>query len=127
MTRTRKPYSERSEAAKKRQCIRGSAAWKSLKERLLDAQGNKCFVSGRIMSSRQTLHHLDLDPEHYDRLTDASLFVCVSSDVHDALHTLYRCPIGWRKALENMASLFSRMDEINGRVDGKPPKADKTA
>lgn len=124
MTRTRKSYKELSDAAKRRQCIRGSAAWRFLKSRLLQAQNNRCFVSGRKLASRPTLHHLDIDPDHYDRLSDESNFICVSADVHDALHMLYRCPIGWRKAMENMASVFQRMDELNGLVDGKPPKPD---
>lgn len=122
MVRTRKAYSELSDGAKRRQCFRGSVAWKALKGQVAHLQNNKCFVSGRPLTSRANLHHLDLDPEHYEQLSDESHFVYLSSDIHDALHTLYRCPVGWRKALDNMAAVMQRMDELNGLVDGKPVK-----
>lgn len=122
MARTRKPYSELSDAAKKRQCLRGSAAWRWLKTRLSRMQGGKCAVSGRKLTTRAAVHHLDLDPEHYDRLDEDANFVYVSAEIHDALHTLYKCPLGWKAALANIADVFQRMDSINGLVDGKPAK-----
>lgn len=121
MVRTRKAYSELSDEAKRRQCFRGSPAWKALKARVAQAQGNKCFVSGRPLKSRANLHHLDLDLSHYEQVDDVSRFVYLSADIHDAVHTLYKCPVGWKKALENLANVLQRMDELNGTVDGKKP------
>lgn len=121
MIRTRKAYSELSDAVKRRQCFRGSSAWKALKAKVAQAQGNKCFVSGRPLKSRANLHHLDLDLSHYEQVADMSRFVYLSADIHDAVHTLYKCPVGWKKALENLANVLQRMDELNGTVDGKKP------
>lgn len=122
MVRTRKAYSELSDRAKRRQCFRGSVAWKTLKGQIAHLQNNKCFVSGRPLTNRANLHHLDLDPEHYEYVEDASRFVYLSADIHDAVHTLFKCPVGWKKALENLAVVLQRMDELNGLVDGKPIK-----
>lgn len=118
----RKPYSELSDAGKKRIQFRGSLEWKLLKRKMFQSQDGKCAVSGRKLTAHAPLHHLDLDPEHYEQLSDESHFVYLSSDIHDALHTLYRCPVGWKKALDNMAAVMQRMDELNGLVDGKPVK-----
>lgn len=122
MVRTRKAYSELSDEAKRRQCFRHSTAWKSLKERIAHLQDNKCFVSGRPLTSKANLHHLDLDLTHYEQIGDITHFVYLSADIHDAVHTLFKCPVGWRKALENLALLLQRMDAVNGLVDGKKPK-----
>lgn len=122
MVRTRKAYSELSDGAKRRQCFRGSVAWKALKGQVAHLQNNKCFVSGRPLTNRANLHHLDLDLDHYEQIDDISRFVYLSADIHDAVHTLYKCPVGWRKALGNMAAVMQRMDELNGLVDGKPVK-----
>lgn len=37
MVRTRKAYSELSDGAKRRQCFRGSSAWKALKVQMAQA------------------------------------------------------------------------------------------
>ena len=121
MVRTRRAYSELSDAAKRRQCFRHSAAWKSLKEQISHIQQNKCFVSGRPLTGKAALHHLDLDPDHYEDISDAARFVYLSADIHDAVHTLYKCPVGWKKALETLAGVLQRMDELNGTTDGKKP------
>lgn len=122
MVRTRKAYSELSDRAKRRQCFRGSVVRKTLKGQIAHLQNNKCFVSGRPLTNRANLHHLDLDPEHYEYVEDASRLVYLSADIHDAVHTLFKCPVGWKKALENLAVVLQRMDELNGLVDGKPVK-----
>lgn len=119
MVRTRKAYSELSDGAKRRQCFRGSVAWKALKGQVAHLQDNKCFVSGRPLTNRANLHHLDLDLDHYEQIDDISHFVYLSADIHDAVHTLFKCPVGWKKALDNLADVLQRMDELNGTVDGK--------
>lgn len=101
MVRTRRAYSELSDAAKRRQCFRHSAAWKSLKEQISHIQHNKCFVSGRPLTGKAALHHLDLDPEHYEDISDVARFVYLSADIHDAVHTLYKCPGRVEESLGN--------------------------
>lgn len=118
----RKPYSELSDAGKKRIQFRNSLAWKLLKRKMFQSQDGKCAISGRKLTPHASLHHLDLDPEHYEYVEDAARFVYLSADIHDAVHTLFKCPVGWKKALENLAVVLQRMDELNGLVDGKPVK-----
>ncbi len=118
----RKPYSELSDAGKKRIQFRNSLEWKLLKRKMFQSQDGKCAISGRKLTTHASLHHLDLDPEHYEYVEDASRFVYLSADIHDAVHTLFKCPVGWKKALENLAVVLQRMDELNGLVDGKPIK-----
>ena len=118
----RRPYSELSDAGKKHTQFRNSLEWKLFKRKMSQLQDGKCAVSGRVLTAHAALHHLDLDPEHYEQLTDESHFVYLSHDIHDAVHTLYKCPVGWRKALENISVIMQRMDELNGLVDGKPAK-----
>lgn len=76
-------------------------------------------MSGRPLTNRANLHHLDLDLDHYEQIDDTSRFVYLSADIHDAVHTLFKCPVGWKKALDNLADVLQRMDELNGTVDGK--------
>ena len=106
--------------------LKGSYKWMSLylyKKRMLcmeklRAKGYKIAVA----STNTTNSVLDLDLSHYEQAADASRFVYLSADIHDAVHTLYKCPMGWKKALENLANVLQRMDVINGLVDGKSPK-----
>ena len=121
MPRVRQLYCELSDKAKRRQCFRGSVVWKSFKDQMARMQDNKCAISGRPLSKRAALHHLDLNLDNYEQLDDTTHFAYLSADIHDAVHTLYKCPVGWKKALENLAGLLQRMDEINGLVDGKKP------
>ena len=114
-------YSTSSESRKNHYRIRNSVEWKMLRRQLIDAQNGKCPVSGRPLGRMATVHHLDMDDAHYGDFTDITKFICVSSTIHEAIHTLYKCPAGWKKALENLAILMQRMDEINGLVDGKKP------
>lgn len=79
-----------------------------------------CF--GQTPYEQGELAPLGFSPEHYECVEDASRFVYLSADIHDAVHTLFKCPVGWKKALENLAVVLQRMDDLNGLVDGKPVK-----
>lgn len=105
--------------------VRNSPEWKALRKRLIDFQNKLCPISGRVLGSHAAIHHLDLDEAHYGDLVDISKFICVTSTIHEALHTLYKCPVGWKKALENLALIMQHMDEINGLEDGKKPHKSK--
>lgn len=104
--------------------VRNTPEWKTLRTRLIDFQKGLCPISGRALGRQAAVHHMDLDDAHYGDLDDISKFICVTSTIHDALHTLYKCPVGWKKALENLAIVMQRMDELNGLEAGKkPPKS----
>lgn len=89
----------------------------------MKAKQKVCAVTGNPLGPTAALHHLDLNPEHYDRIDNESNFVYLSNTAHRVIHWLVG-PKGnndWKTRLKNIEKILARMDEIN------KPKEDTNA
>lgn len=59
------------------------------------------------------LHHLDLNEEHYEDLSNESHFVPLNKKTHDVIHFLYIYYKKDEKVLERLKELLNQMKEIN--------------
>ena len=59
------------------------------------------------------LHHLDLNEEHYEDLSDDSHFKPLNKKTHDTIHFLYNYYVKDEKIIRRIEILLKKMKEIN--------------
>lgn len=105
-----------SEAEKKKSKFRRSNKWKNFRRELKRKQ---VFdpVTGSRLSTTAVCHHLDLNPENYEKVSEDRQ-VMLNSQTHDCLHYLYgdgNRRYDWRKRILALIRLCKQMDHFNVR------------
>lgn len=91
--------------------FRASKKWKEFRDRIRHEQ-QKDPVTGAKLTRMANLHHLDLNADNYEDLSDDSHFVFLNQATHKTIH--FFAHKDWRHRLEVMTKLLERMAEING-------------
>ena len=77
-------------------------------------ESSKDFVTHKKLRSVYSLHHLDLNPDHYTDISDPSHFENLNSDIHSLVHKIYPYYRKDPEVLERLKGLLDRMKELNG-------------
>lgn len=91
--------------------FRASKKWRDFRDKIRHEQ-KVDPVTGSKLTRCANLHHMDLNADHYEDLSDESHFVFLNRKTHDTIH--YFAHKDWRHRIEVMTKLLERMAEING-------------
>lgn len=95
----------------KKSKFRASSKWKDFRKKMKDKQ-KVDFITGKPLYAGFNLHHLDLDENHYEDISNEDNFICLNRKSHDLIHFLFRYK-EWRQLLKNIETLLEIMEKIN--------------
>lgn len=103
-----------TDIAKKKANFRGSKVWTEFRKYKRE---HDCvdYVTRKKLTPSYNLHHMDLDPDHYQDISNPDNFACLNSKTHDLVHHLY---LYYRKdpdVINRLRDVLERMVEINER------------
>ena len=102
-----------NESQKKKTKFRSSVKWKKFKHFMNVEQGGLCFITHKKLLKGANLHHLDLNAEHYEDLSNPDHFAYLNKSLHDVVHTLYRYYSKDPEVLDRLKEILDKMVEIN--------------
>ena len=82
------------------------------KERKVDA------LTGKALTPRANLHHMDLDEDHYTNLTNEDNFLFLNTQSHEIIHFFYghgKNRKDWRALIAKLVELLELHDKINNK------------
>ena len=102
---------------KEKQKFRASKKWKDFRDKKRKEQ-KVDPITGAKLSRLANLHHLDLNEEHYEDLSDESHFVFLNQAMHKTVHAMFlkSKPREWRKRVLALIKILKQMERINDRM-----------
>lgn len=96
--------------------FRATKKWKEFRDRKRKEQ-KVDPITGAKLTRMANLHHLDLNEEHYEDLSDESHFVFLNQAMHKVVHALFlkSKPREWRKRVLALIKILKEMENINSR------------
>lgn len=94
--------------------FRSTAKWKKFRLEMKKRQQGLCFITHKKLLKGANLHHLDLNPEHYEDISKKDNFIFLNKSMHDVVHTLYRYYIKDKEVIYRLKYILDKMVEING-------------
>lgn len=91
--------------------FRASSKWKNWRK-YLRSKCNKDELTNKPLYKGFQVHHLDLNPDHYQYLVE-SHFVLLNRKSHDFIHWAYTYYKSDPDFLNRVTNLLNRMKEIN--------------
>lgn len=102
-----------NETQKLKTKFRSSAKWKKFKHFMNVKQKGLCYITRKKLLKGANLHHLDLNEEHYQDLSNPDNFVYVNKSLHDVIHVLYRYYPKDPKVLDRLKEVLDQMVKLN--------------
>ena len=99
---------------KRKTKFRASKEWKDFRHKIREKQ-QVDPVTGARLTRQANLHHLDLDEDHYEDLSDESHFVFLNHATHKVIHYFFlkSKPKEWRKRIERLVPYLEQMERLN--------------
>ena len=97
---------------KKKESFRQSEKWKKFRK-FKYTESSKDYITHKRLRNNYNLHHLDLNPNHYQDLDDPSHFENLNSDMHSVVHKLYPFYKKDPEVLDRLKEILDRMLLIN--------------
>lgn len=98
---------------KAKRTFRQSAIWKAFRHKKNVEQKGLCYLTHKKLLKGANLHHLDLNADHYEDVSDPTHFVFLNKQAHDAVHFLYRYYVKDPSILDRLKEILDRMVELN--------------
>lgn len=102
-----------NEVQKKKASFRNSAKWKKFKHFKNVEQKGLCYISQKKILKGATLHHLDLDENHYSDISKPENFVYLNKSIHEVIHIIWRYYKNDPAVLDRIKEVLDRMLELN--------------
>lgn len=93
--------------------FRGTSTWMKFRNHIKLLAHNKDYITGSPLRKGWTLHHCDLDEEHYQDLSDETHFLACNRKTHDLLHFCYLYYSKDPAFLDRLKEKLDLMAEIN--------------
>ena len=93
--------------------FRKSAAWKEFKHRCR-LHTSKDFITKQPLDRTWNLHHLDLNVQHYDDISEMDKFLPLNESTHKLIHELYKLYKKDPKVLDRINAVLEKMKEYTG-------------
>lgn len=96
--------------------FRSSKPWKDFRDKKRKEQ-EKDPVTGAKLTRMANLHHLDLNEEHYEDLSNEDNFVFLNQMTHKVVHWFFSKtnPKQWRDRMERLKPILEAMERINSK------------
>lgn len=95
--------------------FRGSSKWKKFRQRL-KKERKVDEITLKPLYPRYNLHHIDLNEDHYEDITDESHFACLNQQTHEFLHWFLRYYLTDPEILERLKDFCEKHKEINKKL-----------
>lgn len=90
--------------------FRRSKKWKDFRETFRE---DKDALTGKKLSTRFNLHHMDLNSEHYTDISKRENYLPLNKKSHDAIHFLYTYYKKDRIIISQLEAILERMKELD--------------
>lgn len=100
-----------TEIEKAKRKFRATKEWKNFRMKMKRLSKNRCCLTGTLLRKGFQVHHLDLNPEHYEDLNEEN-FVCLNKRSHELVHTIF---IYWMKdkgIIDRLVKILEKMEEL---------------
>ena len=106
--------------------FRQSAKWKKFRIHMKKKYKTD-YVTGYPLRPGWNLHHMDLNKEHYEDITDEGHFRCLNKMMHEMVHNLYRYYVNDQNVINRLRQLLEVMRRLNSneRQETVTPYAEK--
>lgn len=92
--------------------FRATSTWKKFRKRMGETHKQDDITSSKLRKG-WTLHHLDLNPQHYTNISNEEHFACLNKKTHDFIHWGYEYYKKDPSFLDNLKHMWDKMSEIN--------------
>ena len=100
---------------KERQAFRKTDAWHKWKAKCR-LHTSKDFITKEPLCRNWNLHHLDLNVQRYDNITDMKRFMPLNPKTHEIIHELFKWYKKDHKVLDRIKKTLDLMEEYTGEV-----------
>ena len=99
---------------KTKQKFRASKKWKDFRAKKRKEQ-EKDPITGAKLGKTCNCHHMDLDENHYEDLSNEDNFICMNKMSHDVIHFIFsrKDPKRWRQRILNIINILKHMEKLN--------------
>lgn len=98
--------------SKAKASFRNSKKWKNFREELY-RESPRDYITHKKLRKGYNVHHLDLNPEHYQDVEDHGKFINVNHNTHSWIHELYVYYHKDRAVLDRLKEVLDKMCDIN--------------
>lgn len=102
-----------NETQRKKRNFRNSKKWKEFRHRINLKQKGRCYISGAKLNKLSNLHHMNLNPDCYEDVTDEDNFVFLNHSMHEVVHALWRYYKDDETILERLEEVLCKMKQLN--------------
>jgi len=92
--------------------FRGSSKWKKFRQRLKKERKVDALTL-KPLYPRFNLHHMDLNEDHYEDITDESRFLCLNQQSHEFLHWFMRYALSDPDIMKRLEEIIEEHKRIN--------------
>ena len=100
---------------KQRSDFRKTDAWHKWKAKCR-LHTSKDFITKEPLCCKWNLHHLDLNVQRYDNITDMNRFMPLNPKTHELIHELFKWYKKDHKVLDRIKKTLDFMEEYTGEV-----------
>ena len=100
---------------KERQAFRKTDAWHRWKAKCR-LHTSKDFITKEPLCRNWNLHHLDLNIQRYDNITDMKRFMPLNPKTHEVIHEVFKWYKKDHKVLDRIKKTLDLMEEYTGEV-----------
>ena len=100
---------------KERQAFRKTDAWHRWKAKCR-LHTSKDFITKEPLCRNWNLHHLDLNVQRYDNITDMKRFMPLNPKTHEVIHEVFKWYKKDHKVLDRIKKTLDLMEEYTGEV-----------
>ena len=108
---------------KERQAFRKTDAWHRWKAKCR-LHTSKDFITKEPLCRNWNLHHLDLNVQRYDNITDMKRFMPLNPKTHEVIHEVFKWYKKDHKVLDRIKKTRDLMEEYTGEVLHKDNKVE---
>lgn len=105
--------------ATERQKFRKSKAWKQLRAKVR-LHTSKDFITNKPLERDWNLHHLDLNTQRYDQISDMKRFIPLNKKTHEMIHELFKLYKKDHKVLDRIKLTLDKMEEYTNETNETP-------
>lgn len=93
--------------------FRATKKWKEFRNHMRELQKTDP-VTGQKLSKLFNLHHLDLNEEHYEDISNEDNFICLNQKTHACVHFFFSKskPKQWRERLKRIIPILKKMEKL---------------
>ena len=100
---------------KERQAFRKTDAWHRWKAKCR-LHTSKDFITKEPLCRNWNLHHLDLNVQRYDNITDMKRFMPLNPKTHEVIHEIFKWYKKDHKVLDRIKNTLDLMEGYTGEV-----------